>query len=302
MPKRSRGAAPRAADSEPSPKARRSEGTSAMRLETALSKADDASEAFFELANAASIAVAVPGDLDIDVTILQDPANTTTGGCVWETAYVLAEWAYWRLPAFEAVDLRGRLRRPRCLELGAGCGLTGIALARSGAAAEVLLTEVAGAMDNLRRNVEANPVADDRYPCRAAALDWTNDAEVAAVAARGPWDVILGTDVIFRLDLVEPLLRTLWRCAHDETAVYLCLQIRCPDSHASFLEKAPRFFRKVELTAFADMKPVAAADMPSICAVDIRGTSAAESVAAELDVFLLQLEEPIPDESADSDT
>ena len=151
-------------------------------------------------------------------------------------------------------------------------------------------------MDNLQRNVEANPVADDRYPCRAAALDWTNDAEVAAVAARGPWDVILGTDVIFRLDLVAPLLRTLWRCAHDETAVYLCLQIRCPDSHASFLEKAPRFFRKVELTAFADMKPVAAADMPSICAVDIRGTSAAESVAGELDVFLLQLEEPITEE------
>ena len=60
--------------------------------------------------------------------------------------------------------------------------------------------------------------------------------------------------------------------------------------------KAPRFFRKVELTAFADMKPVAANDMPSICAVDMRGTSAAESVAAELDVFLLQLEEPIPDD------
>ena len=69
MPKRSRGAAPRAAGNEPSPKARRSEGTSAMRLETALSKADDASEAFFELANAASIAVAVPGDLDIDGSI-----------------------------------------------------------------------------------------------------------------------------------------------------------------------------------------------------------------------------------------
>ena len=123
MPKR-RGA--RAADSEPSPKARRSEGTSAMRLETALSKADDASEAFFELANAASIAVTVPGESDVDVTILQDPANTTTGGCVWETAYVLAEWAYWRLPVFTAVDLRGRLRRPRCLELGAGCGLIGM--------------------------------------------------------------------------------------------------------------------------------------------------------------------------------
>ena len=58
MPKRNRAA--RAADNAPSPKARRSEGTSAMRLETALSKADDASEAFFELANAASIAVWCP--------------------------------------------------------------------------------------------------------------------------------------------------------------------------------------------------------------------------------------------------
>eukprot|EP00966_Prymnesium_polylepis_P015212 351757-Prymnesium_polylepis.1 len=50
---------------------------------------DDTSTRLFELANARSVSFSTPGG---QVSIRQDPSNTTTGGCVWETAYLLAQW------------------------------------------------------------------------------------------------------------------------------------------------------------------------------------------------------------------
>jgi hypothetical protein len=111
----------------------------------------------FELANAPVVSYRTRGGGS--VTIRQDrDARVHTGGIVWETSYLLAT-------ALEHSP--GALRRPGAtgpgaaaatvLEVGAGCGLLGMVLARAGC--DVTLSEHPLAMPNLRHNVASNQLA-----------------------------------------------------------------------------------------------------------------------------------------------
>jgi len=75
-------------------------------------------------------------------------------------------------------------------------------------------------------------------------VDWTSDTDISALVSRNPglFDIIVGTDVIFNIELVEPLLKLLHRVSHRDTTVWLCMQERCPDAHKALLELAPKYF------------------------------------------------------------
>ena len=227
---------------------------------------EDSATALFELANATHVVFGVGGH---DLTIQQDPAVVGTGGCVWETSYLMAQWLRPQLAARQAAHGRQRL-----LEVGAGCGLLGIAAAHM--ECDVLLTEQASAMANLRANVEANPPpgsGSSGGTARALELSWTSAADVAAAAASGPWDVLTGTDVVYKAELVAPLLDALRRCATSTSVVYLCLQRRDADAHAKLLRLAPCYWGRVIRVRFAEDERLARFE-------------------CELECFLLQMEEP----------
>ena len=233
-----------------------------MRFDEVLSaqSSEEVAERLFELANASQVLFHING---YDVTIHQDPSVVGTGGCIWDTAFVLARWAQPRIR-----DWRSRLGSPpralRCLEVGAGCGLLGIALSHL-PGVQVILTEQASAMANLTRNCDANPpptaVPSSRSSASATAgggeggevrggaeamkLDWSSSDDVARAVSRGPYDLIIGTDVVYCEAAVEPLLVTLHACAGAETVVWLCLQEREPTASARLLELAPRYFQDV---------------------------------------------------------
>jgi predicted nicotinamide N-methyase len=116
---------------------------------------------------------------------------------------------YWAIvwpsaPALAAAVARaGRLDGRRVLEVGCGLGLPGVAAARAGA--EVLLTDAAPeatvfAAENLARNGAAGEVG---------VLDLHAPAE--ALLARGPWDLVLGADVVYHRGHVAPLVALLPR-------------------------------------------------------------------------------------------
>ena len=200
---------------------------------------DDAGERLFELANASHVRFLVPGGAGDSIVVRQDPSNQTTGGCVWETSYLLAQWAHRELSA------RMRESSVRILEVGAGCGLLGLSLAAAGA--RVLLTETAEAMSNLEHNVGQNPPRAARGGAVATAtLHWGDAEHMAQAAARGPFDLLLGTDVVYHEALVAPLLETLWNCAGPSSRVWLCYQVRDPYAHAALVREAPRWFGEVE--------------------------------------------------------
>ncbi|MHC4947458.1 MAG: methyltransferase [Planctomycetota bacterium] len=75
----------------------------------------------------------------------------------------------------------------RVLELGTGCGIHAILLARRGAA-RLTMTEIEAAInDNARHNLGGNGVA---VPCDYLVADWTN-VPGASHAGDAPWDTVV---------------------------------------------------------------------------------------------------------------
>ena len=149
-------------------------------------------------------------------------------------------------------------RIPRVLEVGAGCGLLGLVLAHMGA--QVVLTETAEAMAVLSRNVSKKRCQEQLPPAASAQVlkvDWTSEKDTSALQECGtaPFDVIVGTDVIFNAKLVEPLLTLLHRVSHAETTVWLCMQERCAEAHKTLLVNAPRFFEVHDCSAHLGAAP-----------------------------------------------
>jgi predicted nicotinamide N-methyase len=111
----------------------------------------------------------------------------------------------WRSGVALARELDGEeLRGLRVVELGCGLAVPSIAAARGGA--EALATD--GDIDALglvERNAEANDVRVE-----TAAVDWADPDELVE---RGPFDLVLATDVLYERPGVAMLLELLPRLA-----------------------------------------------------------------------------------------
>ena len=107
-----RSAGPDAASEPPrrkTAKRQMSEATSStrsLRYDEVMEANEDSATALFELANARQVVFEVDGH---DLTIQQDPAVVGTGGCVWETSYLMAQWLVPQLAARQALHGRQRL-------------------------------------------------------------------------------------------------------------------------------------------------------------------------------------------------
>jgi len=108
----------------------------------------------------------------------------------WPSGHVLAQ----------AVAARGGLGGARVLELGCGLALPSVAAARAGA--DVLATDVSPDATVFA----AHDLALNDVTGATAAVDWRDDG---ALAAQGPFDLVLAADVLYTRENVESLLRVL---------------------------------------------------------------------------------------------
>ena len=119
---------------------------------------------------------------------------------LWSSAVALAH----------DVSLRSLRGRPT-LELGCGLGLPSIAAARAGG--RVLATDWSpDAVEATAANAELNGVELETLRC-----SW---AEPDAIVERGPWPLVLASDVLYEARNVELLLELLPRLV-DETGLVL---------------------------------------------------------------------------------
>ena len=127
---------------------------------------NDAASVFFELANAELIGYRVANDSssanedDAMVIIKQhSDAKAHTGGIIWETSYLLANFLLSKFGSnIDKNNADGKRNYPlgKTLEIGAGCGMLGLILATTKLASRVVMTEAAEVMDILTENVDQN--------------------------------------------------------------------------------------------------------------------------------------------------
>ena len=150
-----------------------------------------------------------------DFTVPQRPSANDHAFAVWDAALGMAR--YLEHERRLLASLRGKL----VLELGAGTGLLTAVLAHAGA--NVVATDLAHVCDFMRRSIASNGFAVWAPPEDGGGSVWTPPAGGGGIAvapfdwrdaatpesltsAFGPFDVVIGTDIVYSESLVRPLL------------------------------------------------------------------------------------------------
>jgi len=135
---------------------------------------------------------------------------------VWAASVILARWAIQEI-------------KPGCriLELGAGCGLPGIAAHRCCKPKSVLLTDLEihdHILFNIRtarkRMAKTAKGKMELPPITSQSLDWTDTSSFPQEWV-GETDVLLGSDLVYDKTLVEPLVNCCAELAKPKTGIFL---------------------------------------------------------------------------------
>eukprot|EP00928_Gymnodinium_smaydae_P073803 TRINITY_DN56937_c0_g1_i1.p1 TRINITY_DN56937_c0_g1~~TRINITY_DN56937_c0_g1_i1.p1 ORF type:complete len:399 (+),score=55.87 TRINITY_DN56937_c0_g1_i1:159-1199(+) len=135
-----------------------------------------------------------------------------TAGKVWPCGFHLARYA---------AEIVARSRgggSGRALELGAGQGLVGMALAAAGMS--VTCTDLDENLPLLQENLRANGLTDK---VEVTDLDWRCPASRARVASSGDFDVVFAADCVFWPPLFEPFLECLADVLKQGATAYVAL-------------------------------------------------------------------------------
>ena len=136
------------------------------------------------------------------------------GHVIWDAAFLLVKHLEQLGPKF----LRGK----RCIEVGSGVGLVGIAAASLGA--DIVLTDMPSALHLTQLNVERNRalVTQKGGAIKAQPLAWgTSPSHLQA-----PYRLVLASDVVYDNDLFPPLIATLVSLCDSNTEVLLSARER----------------------------------------------------------------------------
>lgn len=159
-----------------------------------------------------------------------------TGGTVWESGVILAHY----LPVYAAAAAGQRASGEaswadcRVLELGSGCGLVGLAAAALGAKQVVLTDQV---LHQARMNRDAN-FADADNQVQLRQLIWSetsakvlqslcapSDADQMQEECLAPFDLLLGSDILYSEANHGALAQTIVALSGPATVVLLCTPI-----------------------------------------------------------------------------
>jgi len=126
--------------------------------------------------------------------------DDVTGWTVWGSAVVLSRWLL-------AHRVDAHLRDARhVIELGSGCGLSGITAARHACPSLRTLTLTdynATTLANLRHNVAGNGL--DGATASVVAVDWDDEDSYPHPPAGAQWDVVLCSDATYRRSYARKL-------------------------------------------------------------------------------------------------
>jgi len=179
------------------------------------------------------------------IILYQNLNSMNCGTSVWDASVVLANYISFN-PQFSL----GRLQGKRILELGSGCGLLGISLAKRGAHVE--LTDKPSVLPILRRNVELNirervhGINEGEIlhgTARVSTLEWGNNLEEMSIQLGAPFDIIVASDCIYSNSSIMPFIGTLVAMSNTNTTILISNELRDESVQQELVEKLRSFFR-----------------------------------------------------------
>ncbi|KAI2506564.1 lysine methyltransferase [Fragilaria crotonensis] len=169
-----------------------------------------------------------------------------TGLNVWDGAILLAKY----------LELNPEVVKGNCvLELGAGCGVVGIAACMLGAE-RAILTDLPYAMELMKANVAKNEASVKAADCRVC--DWCTPPEFHVGDTWTLCNVLLIADCVWIDELVEPLLNTISSfldSSHGVVKAIVSYQRRGNSAHDLFWPGMRRLFDNVEKIVVQIDKP-----------------------------------------------
>ncbi|KAG7392692.1 hypothetical protein PHYPSEUDO_015081 [Phytophthora pseudosyringae] len=231
---------------------------------------EDSAEGFWGRSEEREFAyeVTVPGSGEkVPLTAVQDreicagtPEFPSHGHCVWDAALLLADYlqatAQQSTAGGEADD-RFKFRGKKVVELGAGVGLVGMALAALGAC--VTLTDQEYALPLLTKNVAVNFLRGGAYKPSVIATS------VAPVVEECQWgepfqsggsleawtkctDLVVFSDVLYHASAFLLLIETLHQLVSPTTDVFFSFETRNAAIEANFLQQLGKTFDVQEVS------------------------------------------------------
>ncbi|KAF9306712.1 hypothetical protein BGZ74_004157 [Mortierella antarctica] len=231
-----------------------------------------------------------PDEPSTMISVMQDISTFGIAGRIWDSSYVLDVFlrrpteAYTfsppcPIPREYFLDPKSRTTTStspppsdtssetathpplRIVEIGAGTGYVGIALAkRLTRDSTLILTDLEEVVPLLERNVQDNlykpsssttaaqetdtpSLASRCAHVKVEALAWGNSAHSEALLAQGPVDFVVASDLVYFPELYPPLLSTLREITTLETRVLFGYKERSLWKETPFWEEFGRFFR-----------------------------------------------------------
>lgn len=176
-----------------------------------------------------------------NLQLAQDPNSKHLGTTVWDASIVFVKFLERNCKKGEFSNLK--LAGKKVIEVGAGCGLAGLGMALLGC--HVVATDQIEVLPLLSRNIKQNMAQARQSPSEnphlgslgtieVAELDWGNLEQIRAL--NPPFDYIIGTDIVYKEQLLEPLLASFLRLSGPKTSIMIANEFRSSTVHEKMLE------------------------------------------------------------------
>ncbi|MBA0766114.1 hypothetical protein Gotri_015184 [Gossypium trilobum] len=195
---------------------------------------------------------------DSQLSIHQDNGSFHVGTSVWPCSLVLAKFVERWAPSspttttdnpyYDLLDFH--TRRRRAIELGTGCGASGMAFHLLGLQ-DIILTDTSPVMPALKHNLKRNkPVLGKNM--KTSILYWNNKDQIRGV--NPPFDVVIAADVVYIEESVGHLVGAMEALVSDDGVILLGYQLRSPEADKLFWEMCEKVF-VIEKVPHQDLHP-----------------------------------------------
>lgn len=180
-----------------------------------------------------------------DCAFRHHEASKGLGFQIWPAALLMCQYL-----EHKDVASPGCWKGLHVLELGSGCGLTGLVAASLGA--HLLMTDLPGPVELLKANIETNKtnLLHNGGSCRTCCFRW-EQCHASLPEAWHVADVVLASDCIYHADLMQPFLASLLATVSRSAVAYVS-HVRRWKTDKVFFKRARKHFVVEDITGHVD--------------------------------------------------